>query len=600
MKWKYSLFSYFFAFLLVATLLPSTAAGAQEDGDDRASAFGVAATLATGPRTSPFDPPEEDSFVTDSGPGLDTGCTFDNDPEHPLIIDVLIDRAVGPVDANGYLVNPDPLIAEGIIPSTVEIIMPAYDVDVNGPPPPERDEVAFNGENIGLLTGDNNVWKLNSFSVDIEKIKFPAPPAIGSAPVPRANRIEITVDTLSDGRWCTAIDWVAMILPVNPKIALTLEPIIGNQIRVNDLSSNDTIDIIYQQTADADCNITENIGPIDDYPFSGPSESGLFGLFSGEAKVRTKIEPCPSSSLPHSPEVEVMWNIGGTSLQGTETWSGMEGETTITMPSVVGAYEVTFKYTIDGEVLPPITRKLFVTKSSPLGQVNPPRLSWYEHAISWASGLSDEADILENLLSGIYGYGQANWRYGYNFGSITKCNWKDLIADPITCDYADCYVFSDVFENMAATIGVGGLGRVRTTGTDGLEFITKANPSLDPAFQGSAKPFSGGAHDRYRFSSHSLRKRGLFFPDYYDATFNGIYSSDDAFIAWNFDTTSLKTDSDGNYFSTHEGAKVYPIAGSNSYDSWSDNKYKTSPASTSAFSYGVLAVAATNLNRDTL
>src|SRR5262245_36907194 len=57
-------------------------------------------------RSSPFDPPTKDVFVADSGPGLDTGCTFNTDPNHPLRIDVMVDQAVGPVDGNGFLVNP--------------------------------------------------------------------------------------------------------------------------------------------------------------------------------------------------------------------------------------------------------------------------------------------------------------------------------------------------------------------------------------------------------------------------------------------------------------------------------------------------------------
>ncbi|MCP5126090.1 MAG: hypothetical protein H6973_10835 [Gammaproteobacteria bacterium] len=550
-------------------------------------------TRATsGPRTSPFDPPEKDSFVADSGPGLDTGCTFNTSP--PLTIDVMIDRAVGPVDAQGYLIDAAPLIAKGIIPSSVSISMPAYDVDVNGAPPPERDEVAFNGENIGLLTGDDNVWKFNSFSVPITKVKFPAPPAPGVAPVPRANRIVITVDTLASNRWCTAIDWVALTIPIKPKLALTLEPVAGasNPIRQN--SSNDLINVIYKQTADASCNIQEDIGPIDEYPFSGPSESGWFGFGSGEAKVRTKVEPCPVGSLP-DPEITLKWSIAGTSLQGTETWSGLEGEATITMPSAVGAYNVTFEYTVDGETLPTVTRKLYVTKRSPT--LSAPRLSWYKHATSWASGLSDETSILRNLLSGLYGYGQANWRYGYDFGSAVKCTWEDLAADPISCNYADCYVFSEVFENMAGTLGISGLSSRSPQGAHNRGFVTTGSPSLDPAFPGSARPFVGGAYDRYVFSSHSLRKRGFFSSTYYDATFNGIYSSETQFIAWNFNNASPGIEGGEFYVPTDEGAKIFPLS-VKAYDSWGAYKYKGPVKTFRALNLGAstMALASPDLN----
>ncbi|HRF44396.1 MAG TPA: hypothetical protein PLD30_09150 [Candidatus Competibacteraceae bacterium] len=566
--------------LFLSTSFPATAATAQQDGDPHPSAQDMTTRATSGPRTSPFDPPEKDSFIADSGPGLDTGCTFNSSP--PLTIDVMIDRAVGPVDAQGYLVDAAPLIAQGIIPSSVYLSMPAYDVDVNGAPPPERDEVAFNGENIGLLTGDNNVWKFNSFSVPITKVKFPAPPAPGAAPVPRANRIVITVDTLASNRWCTAIDWVALTIPVKPKLALTLEPVAGasNPIRQN--SANDLISVIYKQTTDANCNVQEDIGPIDAYPFSGPSESGLSG--SGEAKVRTKVAPCPAGSLP-DPEVTLKWSIAGTALQGTKTWSGLEGEATLTMPSVIGAYNVTFEYTIDGETLPTITRKLYVTKRSPT--LNAPRLSWYKHATSWASGLSDETAILKNLLSGLYAYGQANWRYGYQFGPVIKCRWEDLAADPISCNYSDCYVFSDIFENMAGTLGVSGLIDHRVYGAKNKGFITTGSPSLDPRFTGNARPFTATTYDRYRFSSHSLRKRGA---GYYDATFNGIYLSDTAFISWNID--GKNSDLDGPYDTTIEGAKIYEITGTSAYDSWGAYKYKAPSGSTGSRS---LAVRATHM-----
>lgn len=584
----------FLTILFLGTWLPATVAIAQPDGDPRGPADGPSArAAASGPRTSPFDPPTQDSFVTDSGPGLDTGCTFNTDPNHPLVIDVMIDRAVGPVDANGYLIDASPLIAQGIIPSSVFISMPAYDVDIYGWPPPERNEVAFNGETIGILTGDDNIWIHNAFSVPITKVKFPAPPAPGATPVPRANRIVITVDTLATGRWCTAIDWVALTIPIKPRLALTLEPVAGASHPIRQNSSNDLINVIYKQTADAGCTLTEEIGPIEAYPFSGPSESGLFGWFSGETKIRTKIEPCPAGSLPASPEVALTWSIAGTSLQGTETWSGLEGEATITMPSLVGAYNVTFEYRVDGEVVPAVTRKLYVTKRSPT--LSAPRLSWYKHGTSWASGLSDETTILRNLLGGLYTYGQANWRYGYDFGFATKCGWEDLVADPITCNYSDCHVFSEVFENIAGTLGISGLSSRRPEGAHKRGFVTTGSPSLDPAFPGSARPFVGGAYDRYVFGNHSLRKRGFFSSSYYDATFNGIYSSETEFIAWNFNNAAPGIEGGELYFPTDEGAKIFPL-NIKAYDSWDAFKYKVPVRTFRALNSGPSTMASASLD----
>lgn len=86
-------------------LMPALQA-ASEDGDARSSTSKAADATsdAVAIQTSPFDPPTEDTFVTDDGPGLDTGCTFNTDPNHPLVIDIVIDKFVGDVDASGFLV----------------------------------------------------------------------------------------------------------------------------------------------------------------------------------------------------------------------------------------------------------------------------------------------------------------------------------------------------------------------------------------------------------------------------------------------------------------------------------------------------------------
>lgn len=535
----------------IAGLAPLPAA-AQDDPS--------AVRLPAAVRSSPFDPPAEDVFVADDGPGLDTGCTFNTDPNHPLVIDVLIDQAVGPVDGNGFLVDPGALIAAGVIPATVEVTLPAFDVDVNGSPPPESDQVLLNGQSLGFLSGDNAIWKLNGFTVGVDKIKFP-PPSGGTA----ANRVQINVDTLSSGRWCTAIDWVALVLPIELPTAVKLEPTGANPIRERSYASSATIDTIYEQSFDASCALTTDIGPYDDYPFSGSATPGT-------ARLHATLSTCPASSTP--PEVKADWSIAGTSLSGTSTWTGLTGDVDLTMPSAVGAYDVELTFTVDDDAKPAIHRKLFVTKAAPLGAVSPPRLGWYEKATDWASGQSAEDGILTSLLSGLYSYGGGHWRYGYVFTpGVLKCTWQDLVEDPISCDYADCYVFSEVLQGMAATLGVGGLTAVVPVGAHNpLEFLTNGSPSLDPAFRGNARPVGAAAFDRYVFTSHSLRLKA---GKYYDSTFNGIYSSPTAFITANRNST-VAADGDGPYYGTDEGWKLYPRPGT-PYDSWNNWAYKSPP-----------------------
>lgn len=45
------------------------------------------------------------------------------------------------------------------------------------------------------------------------------------------SEVQINVDTLSSGRWCTIIDLVALVLPIDLPAAVTLEPTGANGIR---------------------------------------------------------------------------------------------------------------------------------------------------------------------------------------------------------------------------------------------------------------------------------------------------------------------------------------------------------------------------------
>ncbi|OQY49358.1 MAG: hypothetical protein DRR08_08275 [Candidatus Parabeggiatoa sp. nov. 2] len=577
MKRKKDNYLYVHAMAAVCTFLMTIGAYAQDVWKPELRGL----TSAFGATTSPYAPPTKDVFVANSGPGLDTGCTYNTDPEHPLIIDILIDRFVGEVDADGFLVDPYPLIDKGIIPAVIQVLMPAYDVDFNGTSPPERDEVVFNGERLGLLSGENNRWKLNTFAVDIKTVKFPAKPAEGSAVTPVANRVQINVDMLNTRGWCTAIDWVALEIAILPQIALILQPVEGhNPIRVNNPNSNDTIDTIYQLSFfDTDCNLREDIVSFNEYPFSGPIIVPSFfgGDSPGEVTLHTKMDICPNTNNP--PNVEVDWRIRDTSLEGTETWTGLEGDVTIHMPDKVGTYTVIFTYVIDGPKGIIFERKLLVTKKPPIQQAArlPATRTLYEKVTNWASGETDEDVILEKLLHGVYAFGQNSWRYGYSFDSVEKCRWEDLLAVPITCDYADCHVFSDAFAVMAQIMGIR-LSQFVSLGTNAQGFITKKVKSLDSNFTGNARPFGSKdalkSYDRYTFGMHSLRVKDFTF---YDVTFDGIYSSGDAFIAYNLNGKA--EDANGEeYYTTVEGVKLYKREDF-VYDSWYKHEY-TSPSLT--------------------
>lgn len=231
------------------------------------SALSSTATAHVG--TSPFAPPEgtDTTFVVDDAPGLDTGCTFRNGG--PLVFNIQVTRNFG---------DKDKLQAANLIKATLR--MPAYDVDFNGGGAtynPERDRILFNGHVVPseFLSGDNNIWILNSFTIEADWINF-----ADDNGNPGINTIEIQIDTANPNYqvWCTAIDWAALTIEAPRPVLLIhgISPFPGSD-----------------PTA-AWANVwkpeLQNLGiPVDDINLS----TGLFALDSiqnNSAKISTKIE----------------------------------------------------------------------------------------------------------------------------------------------------------------------------------------------------------------------------------------------------------------------------------------------------------------------
>ncbi len=174
------------------------------------------ATISALNTTSPFEPPDVNdyTFVINSGTGLDTGCTFRNGG--PLRITLPIGRVLGNLAA---------LKANGLVPVTVRVEFPAFDVDSAGAPglPPERDRVSVNGNVVPgeFTTGINSVWVMQRFNIPIEWLNLPTEPASGGNVTPTDNEIRIDIDTASgnDENWCTAVDWVTITIdnPIPPR-----------------------------------------------------------------------------------------------------------------------------------------------------------------------------------------------------------------------------------------------------------------------------------------------------------------------------------------------------------------------------------------------
>jgi hypothetical protein len=145
----------------------------------------------------------------------------------PIVIDVPIRRYVAPVDGSGFLQNVNDLVARGVVSREATIRLPAFDVDEGTFPVldcdgdgiddqlrNEVDEIYLNDEKLGVLKGNNQIWVAQSFTVPIQKLKFPATP--GAVAV---NRLRIEIDVanrdvpLSSGAigcevWAVAIDWI--------------------------------------------------------------------------------------------------------------------------------------------------------------------------------------------------------------------------------------------------------------------------------------------------------------------------------------------------------------------------------------------------------
>ena len=206
--------------VLLASLASSPAAFAQ---DPKPGEPGYnpppAPTRVTAARfgSSPFDPPEanDTTFVVDQDGGLDTGCTFRGGG--PLVFSVRIGRVVGDVAK---------LKQNNMISATAELRMPAFDIDFDGGGSgfnPERDRVTFNGNVVPteFLTGSNNTWKLNSFRVPIEWVKFASDPGQGGTATPEDNVVRIDIDTAnSEEVWCTSIDWAALSIEAARPVVL--------------------------------------------------------------------------------------------------------------------------------------------------------------------------------------------------------------------------------------------------------------------------------------------------------------------------------------------------------------------------------------------
>lgn len=330
-------------------------------------------------------------------------------------------------------------------------------------------------------------------------------------------------------------------LPPPPPVALNLTVVAGNPIKVNDLASDALIETIYDEVLDADCQATAPGYDLAWYPFSG--------VANREVILHARLAGCPSGSFV-SPKIRVHWSIADTLLEGTEQWTGLEGDLQVTMPDAIGAYTVSFDFAVDGASPKTVTRRLLVTRRTPANVLGPggthpaffpPRISWYERAVEWDSRMpasADDAAVVTSLLQGLDAFGRTHWRYGWGGGcSGSDFLFQDLLAGTCPVDGAICHDFKNVLLVTAFTLGIDSLVQAGYSG--GL--VTVKSASIDPYFPGNAQHRESGTWDRCCFGSHGFTRLG---EQYFDPTFGQIYTSADQFVAYRL------TGEAGNYIVT--------------------------------------------------
>ena len=171
-----------------------------------------------GPSSSLIDPPKaaDNNFVINEQEDLDTGCTTRaGRPSGSLRIRLAVTRVVSKTQNQLSEADVQRLTQNGVLGGAATLKLQTYDVDTPG----EVDEVFFNGVKLGKLTGRSGKWIPQHFQVPLHLVKF-ATYQSGGTPTPGENLIEVKIDTLMDGGWCTAVDWAALSVKVMSPVVL--------------------------------------------------------------------------------------------------------------------------------------------------------------------------------------------------------------------------------------------------------------------------------------------------------------------------------------------------------------------------------------------
>lgn len=209
--------------------------------------------------SSPF------SFSDVSAP---SGSTVVNDRDSGTVDRYLYRSGSGaeitiPLQVGRYVGDKEKLLANNLLSRQATILFPGYDIDSQTSPVsdcdgdgipdqlrPEVNKVYFNGELIGETVGDNGIWRMQRFTVDIDKVNFPSSPgAIAS------NELTVHIDTanadvpLSSGAvgcvvWAVEVDWAVLQFEVASPIVL----VPGLSGRTDSFANSGYIETIQNET----------------------------------------------------------------------------------------------------------------------------------------------------------------------------------------------------------------------------------------------------------------------------------------------------------------------------------------------------------------
>jgi len=421
-----------------------------------------------------------------------------------------------------YLFGPGPITfdidLQGMLPDAgggrpVELSMYVFDVDQAGSEDcgPEVDQVSVNGVPLGVLTGANDVWTLNTFTV----------PA--GALTPDSNTFRVDIDTGGTGCWAVEVDWAEVSLPFSIAHMTTYAT---DDVDVRRGTSEDVIpNLVFSREFDA-AGVpgapTANdpvADAMDDTHWYGSATAGRF-------TYRYGLDAWPARP-GWEPTVTASWSYSGGGGSGSGPAQGLvgwSGDLQIDVPRRTGRYELTvlLKVHKDGKVL--VEQQRTTTVYALLGEpkerwfdglsTSTPKTQWLDRAFELgAGGHSAPAGVAQALSTGIYA-NPLTWDY---IGLGTLNSAEELVEG--TGSSGQCFTFRDAWLLLALSVGVDAS---TDNSSDWYGFATGTRPALDGNRGANLTPVGGATADRWMFGSHSW---GTYGGLRYDPTF-GIRGAD--------------------------------------------------------------------------